>query len=663
LIGTLSLLGRGLILVALLACAVGCVLGITAGVRRSASGGRQARWMAWVFSGSTLLATAVMEYALLTHDFSVGYVAQVGSLATPPHIAFVSLWSSLEGSILFWAAVLGAYTGAFAWATRDRYPEHTNYALGALLGVGVFFTFLVAGVADPFLPVSPVPLDGPGPNPLLQNHVLMIVHPPSLYLGFVGMSVPFAMCVAALLAGRCDAAWLKHLRQWSLIAWAWLSLGILLGGWWSYEVLGWGGYWAWDPVENASFLPWLVTTAFLHSALLAERKQQLLSWTLVLGIASFLLTILGTFMTRSGVFNSVHSFTQSGIGPVFLGFLGFALVFSVLLLAARMNLVSRGAQPITDMATKEGSLLLNNLLLVGITFTVLVGVLYPLLVEAIQGERISVGQPYFNTMTLPLWVTMLFLMGVGPAFPWGRPTLDQVRQRLMIPGGLAVVVAVVSVVAGWDSPWAVATFATATFAGVVSFQEVLAPGRARAASTGEGLIAATITANRKARRRFSGHVVHLGIVVCAVAIAASGAYRTEQTYTIPEGETATFERYGLRYVGPRTVDEPHRRAEIADFEVLIGDRVVAELSPRVNHYVANGQPIPTPAVESSLVEDLYLSLVRVDEGAGTASIQVIKQPLVWWLWFGGLMVFGGGILAGWPTRRSRALTVEARAAK
>jgi cytochrome c-type biogenesis protein CcmF len=658
-----SLLGRGLILVALAACAIGAVLGITAGVRRSASGARHARWMAWTFAACTLGAVGLMEYALLTHDFSVGYVAQVGSLSTPVHITIVSLWSSLEGSILFWAAVLGVYTAGFAWTTRDRYPEHTSYAIGTLLVVGMFFTFLVAGVADPFLPVSPVPIDGPGPNPLLQNHVLMIIHPPSLYLGFVGMSVPFAMCVAALMAGRCDAAWLKHLRHWALVAWAWLSLGILLGGWWSYEVLGWGGYWAWDPVENASFLPWLVTTAFLHSAMLAERKQQLLSWTLVLGIASFLLTILGTFMTRSGVFNSVHSFTQSGIGPVFLGFLGLMLVGSVLLLAARMNLVSSHSKPIDDIVTKQGALLLNNLLLVGITFTVLVGVLYPLIVEAINGQRISVGQPYFNTMTLPLWVVMLFLMGVGPAFPWGRPTMDQIRKRLMIPGAVAAIVIVASLLLWGANPWATATFACAAFAGVVSFEEILAPGRARALATGETLIRATVNANRKARRRFSGHVVHLGIVTCAVAIAASSTFRTEQTYTIPVGETAVFEDYGLRYVGPQTIDEPHRTAEIAQFEVLRGDRVIGELAPRVNHYRENGQAIPTPAVQSGLLEDLYVSLIRVDQEAGTASIQVIKQPLVWWLWFGGLMVFGGGLLAAWPQRNSRAFAVAAKAAK
>ncbi len=660
---SLSLLGRGLVLLALASCAIGAVLGITAGVRRSSSGGRQTRWLAWVFMAATMGAVGLMEYALLTHDFSVGYVAQVGSRSTPTHITIVSLWSSLEGSILFWAAVLGLFTGVFAWTTRDRYPEHTNYALGTLLGVGVFFTFLVSGVADPFLPVSPVPADGPGPNPLLQNHALMILHPPSLYLGFVGMSVPFAMCVAALLAGRCDAAWLKHLRRWALLAWSWLSLGILLGGWWSYEVLGWGGYWAWDPVENASFLPWLVTTAFLHSALVAERKQQLLSWTLVLGIASFLLTILGTFMTRSGVFNSVHSFTQSSIGPVFLGFLGLTLVGSVVLLAARVNQVSADARPIDDLVTKQGSLLLNNLLLVGITFTVLVGVLYPLIVEAVNGERISVGQPYFNTMTLPLWVTMLFLMGVGPAFPWGRPTLEQVRRRLMVPGAAALVASVVALVMGWDNGWALATLACATFAGVVSLEEILAPGRARAEATDEGLLQATVTANRKARRRFSGHVVHLGIVISAVAIAASNAYRAEETFTIPVGETAVFEGYGLTYMGPRTIDESHRRAEIADFQLVRGDKVIAELSPRVNHYKETGQPIPTPAVQSNLVEDVYLSLIRVDEDAGTASIQVIKQPLVWWLWFGGLMVFGGGILAVWPQRKSSSLVVDAKAAK
>ncbi len=659
----ISLAGKVLILIALAACVVGSVLGLVSGARHSEAGGRQARWAAWVFGGAMTLAVGLMEFALITHDFSVGYVAQVGSTTTPLEITIVSLWSSLEGSILFWAMVQGVFTALFAFTTRGRYPQHTSYALGALLLVGAFFTFLVAGIADPFVPVDPVPLEGPGPNPLLQNHVLMIVHPPALYLGFVGMAVPFAMCVAALLAGRCDTAWLKHMRRWALVAWAWLSLGILLGGWWSYEVLGWGGYWAWDPVENASFLPWLVTTAFLHSAMMAERKQQFLNWTLVLGIASFLLTILGTFMTRSGVFNSVHSFTQSSIGPIFLGFLGLLLIGSVFLLAQRMNRVAVGSQPLTGVVSKSGSLLVNNLLLVGVTFTVLVGVLYPLIVEAVSGNRISVGEPYYNKMTLPLWVAVLFLMGVGPAFPWGRPTLDQMKRRLATPTALGAVSVSICIFFGWNNGWALLTFATATFAGVVSLQEILAPGRARARAQGEGLLVATIEANRRARRRFSGHLVHLGIVVCAIASAASSAYRQEGTYTLREGETATLGDSTIRYAGARTVMEAHRRAEIADFAVIEGEEAVAMLSPRVNHYLATGQPIATPAVHSGLGEDLYLSLVRVDPATGQASVQVILQPLVWWLWFGGLVVFGGGLLAAWPSRRRGVSTTGSAAAK
>jgi cytochrome c-type biogenesis protein CcmF len=336
-----AMLGQGLVLVALLCATVGAVAGFVGGWRRSPEAARLAWQGAVGFAVASIAANLVMIGALLMDDFSVGYVAEVGSRATPWYIKIPSLWASLSGSILFWAGVLGVYVGVFAAAHRGKHPEYLPWALSSLLATSVFFSFLIGSVANPFEPMSPAPPDGPGPNPLLQNHWLMAIHPPTLYLGYVGMSVPFSMALAALAAGRLESGWLVPLRRWLLVPWLSLTVGIVLGGWWSYEVLGWGGYWAWDPVENASFHPWLTATAALHSALVTQRRGAFKTWTLVLVIASFLLTLFGTFLTRSGVFSSVHAFTTSDIGKVFLVAIAVVFTGSLVLLALRDHVLNR----------------------------------------------------------------------------------------------------------------------------------------------------------------------------------------------------------------------------------------------------------------------------------------------------------------------------------
>src|SRR5687768_4783214 len=396
----IATLGRTLIHLSLLVATTGTIVAFAAGKSRSELGALWARRCVYAFATLMIAANAVMVYALLTHDFSVGYVAQVGSRSTPTWVTIVSLWSSLEGSILFWGMVLGIFIGAATWVTRNRYPEYMDYAIGVWLACAAFFSFLLAGPAQPFATVLSPPLDGPGPNPLLQNHVLMAIHPPFLYGGYVGMTIPFGLAAAALLMGRLGHDFLKPLRTWLLIPWTFLTVAIVMGGWWAYEVLGWGGYWAWDPVENASFLPWLTATAALHSIIVLERKAMLKGWTVTLIMATFLLTILGTFMTRSGVFNSVHSFTQSAIGPTILVFLGLALLWSVGLLAARIDRLSAEGH-LEGAASRDGMFLANNLLFVLLTFTILVGTVFPLLVEATKGVQMSVGRPYFDRMTVP----------------------------------------------------------------------------------------------------------------------------------------------------------------------------------------------------------------------------------------------------------------------
>ncbi len=658
----IPLLGRTAVLLALAACAVGLVTGVVAAVRRSPEALRWSRWMAYAFFGASTLATGLMEYALLTHDFSVDYVAEVGSRSTPVWVSIVSLWSSLDGSILLWAFVLGLFMAVFAWSTKGRHPEQTPWALATVHFVGVFFAFLVAGVANPFGLVDPAPADGPGPNPLLQNHILMVVHPPMLYLGYVGMTIPFAMGAAALFAGRLDAAWTRALRRWMLVPWGFLTVGIILGGWWSYEVLGWGGWWAWDPVENASFMPWLTATAFVHSAMVMERKDQLKGWTISLVLATFLLTLLGTFMTRSGVFNSVHSFTQSPIGPVFLGFLGVCLVGSVLLVAARVDAMSPPKEGLAGPASREMAFLGNNLLFAAFTFTVLIGTVYPLLNEAITGKQISVGQPYFDRMSAPIGIGIVFLMGVGPVLPWGRVEGAAALRRLAVPAVSAVVALGLGLLGGQRSGWVLATIALSGFALGATVLEVIEPARARARALGEGLGTAFGQVLVKARRRYGGYIVHVGVLIIAVAHAVATATTEKTTVTLIEGGSTQVGEYALTYLGAESLDEPHRRSLVARFGVSRAGEELGVLAPRLNHYKTMGQPIGTPEVRSGLDEDLYLSLINVDPVARSASVDVLIEPLVWWLWFGGGVMSLGTVVAAWPARRRTAAVVAPAAA-
>ena len=624
----LSQLGSLFVLAGLACATIGAVAGVSASLTRSATSWAWARRLAYGFGLCMLGATGVMEYALLTHDFSVGYVAHVGSLATPTHITIVSLWSSLEGSILFWGLVLGVYIAIATYASGQRDPETLPWAIGVWLFTGAFFCFLMAGPANPFLPGPiPTPTDGPGPNPLLQNHLLMIVHPPMLYLGYVGMTIPFGLAVGALITGRLGAVQLQPLRTWLLVAWTFLTAGIVLGGWWAYEVLGWGGYWAWDPVENASLLPWLTATAGLHAAMLPHRRGALKGWTVTLVLASFLLTLLGTFMTRSGVFNSVHAFSQSDIGPTLLAFIAICLLGSVVLLATRVNRLEGEGDP-PALASRESAFLVNNLLFVALTFTVLVGTTFPLLVEAVKGTKLSVGEPYFNRMAVPIGVAILFLMGVGPALPWGAATPERVRRAMLAPGGAAAGVVAVALLAGLRGAWPLVALACAAFAAVVTARELAAPGHNR--------------------RRTGGYVVHAGIIVLITGVAMSSAYRVDREMVLELGECAAFEGYQLCYRGPRSEQEPHRTLRIAD---ISADGEL--LSPALATYAMSGSPIGSPAVRSTLTEDLYLSLTNIE--AGSVAIHAYRTPLVVWIWIGAGIAIGGSAMALWPRRVAAAV--------
>jgi cytochrome c-type biogenesis protein CcmF len=652
-------LGRFLILVALFAATAGAIIAFAAAWRQSSLGLTVARRLAYAFAGALGLANALMIHALVTHDFSVSYVAMVGSRASPAWVSVVSLWSSLEGSILFWGLVLGGFIAVATWLYGNRFPREMPWALGVWLGVGAFFSFLLAGPAQPFGTVSPVPLDGPGPNPLLQNHILMIIHPPLLYLGYVGMTIPFGLASGALLSGRLGPEMLRTMRTWVLLPWTFLTVAIVAGGWWAYEVLGWGGYWAWDPVENASLLPWLTATAALHSAVLMERRGILKGWTCTLVLATFLLTILGTFMTRSGVFNSVHSFTQSAIGPTLLVFLAICLVWSVVILAWRIDALSSPGS-IESPRSREGMFLFNNLLFVLFTFTVLIGTVFPLVVEAVRGVQMSVGGPYFDKMAVPIGVTLLFLMGVGPALPWGRASGQQIRRALLPPLAGGAVLLAVGLAMGVGSYWTLATLFAGGYAAQITLVQLWRPVAQRRRQREEGVVEAFVEGQwRRGRRRLGAYVVHAAVVVIIVAIAVSSTQTSVIEQRMVPGDSAAIGPYTLTFQGLDTRPQPHRTISYAAVAVERGGRELAVMRPSLNIYGNQREPINTPHVRHTWRHDLYLSLISVDPEGPRIGLRAQINPMVVWIWIATGLMGVGGIIALIPARRAQRVRVAA----
>lgn len=579
-----------------------------------------------------------MERALLTNDTTLRYVADHGSSRTPFPFDVAALWSALEGSILLWSLILGGFTIAVALKFRRRLSDPlVGWAMVVMFIVCAFFFALMLGPASPFRSYNPAPgFDGPGPNVLLQNHVLMAFHPPMLYLGYVGFTVPFAFAIGALVTGRLGEGWLIETRRWTLLAYGFLTAGIVLGAWWSYEVLGWGGYWAWDPVEIASLLPWLTASAFIHSVMMQERRGLLRVWNLSLLCATFSLTILGTFLTRSGVIESVHAFSESDIGAWLLSFFGVIVAASVVLIGWRGDLL-RSPGRIDSPLSREGAFLANNLLFSVFAFVCLLGVTFPLIVEAVRNDRISVGEPFFNRMTTPLGLALLFLMGVAPVLPWRRTNAETLRQRLWWPAWCAPGAVAVALAFGARGAEPLIAFALGGFAAGSALRQV---GLATRRQGWRGFVG----------RANGGMIVHLGVIVIAVAIAASGSYQHQGEFSLAEGATARVAGHTLRYEGSRVVEAENRRELRARIRIDGG----AVFEPRINQYLATGQEIGTPSVDVGFRRDIYLSLQRAASAENaTIGLRVIVAPLVQWLWFGGAIMVFGTALSAFPGRRRR----------
>jgi len=524
--------------------------------------------------------------------------------------------------------------------------------VGATLALGISFFFAVmAWAGDPFMRITPVDVQGNGPNALLQNHPFMGLHPPLLYLGYTGMAVPFAFGMAALITRRTDEEWLAVVRRWTLVPWIFLTAGIVAGAWWSYAVLGWGGYWAWDPVENAALLPWLTATAFIHSSMVAERRGTLRTWTHALVIATFVLTLVGTFLTRSGVVNSVHAFTTSGIGAWFAIAILVTLAVALSLLLWRLPDL-RDTRPPGAVVSRESAFLFNNVLFLSITFAVLFGTLYPMIVEATSGVRASVGAPWFNRVNAPIFVALLFLTGVGPALPWGGASWATVRERFALPILAGVGVTVAAWTLAVRDPAPLGLLGLATFVLTVMGDEVLRGARARSRSRGEPLPVAVVRLATRNRRRYGGYLAHAGICVMAIAIAFSATLASEATATLRPGERLSLGAYTLTY--DRLVSEPladDARVVETRAELTLAGPQSGPVAAALRDYPNSLTAIATPSVRTALGEDLYVTLLSYDPVSGTATLRVFVNPLVMWIWAGGLIVVLGAIFAIRPDRR------------
>ncbi|HEX6947181.1 MAG TPA: cytochrome c-type biogenesis CcmF C-terminal domain-containing protein [Acidimicrobiia bacterium] len=617
-----------------------------------------------------VVAMAAMQIALTLDDFSIAYLANNHAMSTPFPFDVATAWAALEGSILLWGMILAGYTWMVFTAYRKA-PDRLGAAALAVMGaVAVFFFGLMITVANPFevcvtaaergcLASSPfpwafadAPVDGRGPNPLLQNHIFMAIHPPLLYLGYVGLTAPFAYAIGALAISVPGPEWLRRSQRSTLLAWSFLSLGIVIGGWWAYEVLSWGGYWAWDPVENASFMPWLVATAFLHSALVQQRRGMLQAWNFVLVISAFALTILGTFITRSGTIASVHSFTQSAIGPTLLGFLVLVLVGSFTLLAQRGHLVA-SAPRIESLVSREGTFLANNLLLTVFAFVVLIGTMFPIILEAITGTRVGVRGPFFNRLSVPLSFLLLLLVGIGPVTPWAGadPGLIWKRIRGPLVAGLAAGVLVAMTVTrnGWVVLAVVLGIFVVGSIGGILFEQA----ERRRSKTGAGLLASAGKVVKGDARFWSGQLSHVGVVLVALGISFAANLSQHQEVVMAEGDRVTFAGHTITYQAPFQQDVPGKTSTGVRLEVIRPDGSQVTLEPRHNFFPGQPNGVATPAVDTRASGDLYVMLITLE--GGVATLELDTSPLMWVLWLGGLTVAAGGFLSYRNRRQERTL--------
>jgi cytochrome c-type biogenesis protein CcmF len=608
-----------------------------------------------------LLASIGLWTALLTHDFSLKYVAGHVSANMPSLYTFTSFWSGQEGSMLFWALILSFYAAIAIYFASRRNHELAPFANGTLAAVILFFIATTCFKANPFARNAWIPVDGAGMNPQLQNPG-MAIHPPTLYLGYVGTAIPFAFAVAALVSRRIDTEWLAVVRRWALISWFFLTIGIILGMWWAYVELGWSGYWAWDPVENASLLPWLTITAFLHSIMIQEKRGMLRKWNVVLVVVSFLLSILGTFLTRSGVVESVHAFAQSPIGTWFAAFTIGSTAFTIYLVATRLRDLEAKAS-LESMASREAAFLYNNLVLVGIAFAVLWLTLFPIISQWATGARdkITVGPPAFNRVNVPLGLLLLALTGIGPLIAWRRASVSNLRRQFTIPVSIGAATAVLLLALGMRNWEALVAYFLCGFVAGTILQEFYKGVSARRTIHGESIVRGLYHLVSRNRRRYGGYIVHAGIVMLFAAFAGL-AFKVDYDVTLNTGDSYEISdpmghRWKFVSQGLSTTQRQNTKVLSLGLEAWRDGKLLEVMRPEKRTYFnARGEQIFNPTTEvvyrSNAKLDTYVILAGVS-GQDTAEIRVSFNPLVVWVWIGGFIMMIGGLIVMWPQAERR----------
>jgi cytochrome c-type biogenesis protein CcmF len=597
-----------------------------------------------------LVAASALVVSFLIHDFGVSYVRQESNLGMPWYFTLSAFYGGQEGSLLYWALMLSIFSAIFIFTSRRAPQALVPYVVATLMSVEVFFLIILAIVSNPFVRLPVAPRDGQGLNPLLMDPG-MLIHPPMLLMGYMSFSLPFAFAVAAMITGKLNSDWLRSMRRWMLAAWSIQTTGLLLGAWWAYHVLGWGGYWGWDPVENAALLPWLVATAFLHSTMVQERRGMLKIWNLGLVIASFALSIFGTFEVRSGIISSVHSFAYSAVGPYFLTFLAIIVAFSIGLFLYRLPTL-RPEQEFDSVISREGAFLFNNLLLVGIAFATFWGTIFPILSQAVRRQTMTVGPPFYDHVNGPLFVLLLLAMGVGPLLAWRRTSTRVLWRNLVVPASAAAACAIVLPLLGVSNVWANIAFAACSFTMAAIIYEFWRGMRVRH-SHGESYFLAFNMLIARYRRRYGGYLVHLGLVLLAVGVIGSNFFQVERDAVLKPGQTLNVAGYQLTYLGNIAYATPGVDAVTAQLQIWQDGRLLRYIYPGRQFYQNfENQPTSQISISTFGLTDVYVFLADW-QGAASATIRVFINPLTSLVWLGGLLMLAGGITCWWPERRSR----------
>ena len=601
------------------------------------------------------LATFILAYQLVQSNFDIDYVARYTSLETPVVYKISALWAGQSGSLLFWLFILSIYTTIVILQNQQKHNSLMPWVIITLAIVQMFFLVLTNYVTNPFKPTDAdfIVSNGNGLNPLLQN-VTMATHPPTLYLGYVGFSVPFGFAISAMINRDTSPLWIQSIRRWSLVAWLFLSIGIILGGWWAYRELGWGGYWAWDPVENASFMPWLTATAFVHSIIIQEKKDMLRVWNMVLIIITFTLCIFGTFLTRSGVMSSVHSFTGSSLGPIFLTFVFSIMIISFGMMYFRRNEL-RSTKKMESFTSRESGFLFNNMVFVVMCFAVFWGTLFPVFSEAIRGTKITVGPPFFNQINIPIGLILLALTGIGPLLAWRKTGKKILIRNFTFPIITGLIVAILLLIIGLRGA-VVISFSLGAFVTATITTEFTRGIQARRKKFNESIITALIKIVSKNRSRYGGYVVHLGIVFMFVGFTGH-AFDQEKEFSLKVGESNHVAGYNFKLIQMSETERPNHYAWISDLRVTNDEgKFVTNLHPEKRIYFHRNpdpnrrQPHSELDIYTTMNRDIYSIFSGVDSENSVAFIKIMVNPLVQWVWLGGYILVFGTIVALWPRK-------------